>query len=99
MKTLAIAGVAVALNSTVWAEGAWSVLQGASEPSSLVVWGIALFVGAGMLKKGARAEEPARAGNYVEANSWITRVMPRGAHFRPAANEGASLDHRLGARV
>ena len=99
MKTfLFAAALTAALNSSiVWADSVLIALSGASEPVGLVLWGLALFVIAGSLKK--RTSGAQASANRDADRSWIVGTRPSG-EVRSAQRESAGLEARnLEARI
>lgn len=91
---LVAAALTAALNSSmIWADAILSAFQGASEPVGLVVWGVALFVIAGSLKK-RPASSSSAAGERAE-RSWISDMLPNsGQRSREVGLDARKLEAR-----
>jgi hypothetical protein len=78
MKTFLFAAVlTAALNSSiVWADTVFAAVSGASEPVGLVVWGVALFVIAGSLKR-RRTPSRVEASRPVAESSSSAGMLAR----------------------
>lgn len=78
MKMLLVAAaLTAALNSSmIWADAILSAFQGASEPVGLVMWGVALFVIAGSLKKRSASPSVAKSRRESGERSWIAGMLP-----------------------
>jgi hypothetical protein len=97
MKMLLVAAaLTAALNSSmIWADAIVSAFQGASEPVGLVMWGVALFVIAGSLKKRPASSSAARTRSESGERSWISGMLPNaGDRSREVGLDARKLEAR-----